>query len=61
MSMSTAISERELPHELTPEQAVEAAYAEARNDPGFQDELDYYLEHAPPMGTETREEKQRTY
>src|SRR6266513_532520 len=25
--------------------AVEAAYAEARNDPGFQAELDYYLEH----------------
>ena len=25
--------------------AVEAAYAEARRDPGFQAELDYYLEH----------------
>src|SRR5262249_28684788 len=25
--------------------AVEAAYGEARNDPGFQAELDYYLEH----------------
>src|SRR5271168_2521228 len=25
--------------------AVEAAYAAARNDPGFQAELDYYLEH----------------
>src|SRR6267142_4289884 len=25
--------------------AVEAAYAEARNDPAFQAELDYYLEH----------------
>src|SRR5436853_3259324 len=25
--------------------AVEAAYAEARNDPGFQAELDYHLEH----------------
>ncbi|MGH7114718.1 MAG: tryptophan synthase subunit beta, partial [Stellaceae bacterium] len=25
--------------------AVEAAYAEAQADPGFQAELDYYLEH----------------
>src|SRR5712672_2863463 len=25
--------------------AVEAAYGDARNDPGFQAELDYYLEH----------------
>src|SRR5215510_14246134 len=25
--------------------AVEAAYVEARNDPGFHAELDYYLEH----------------
>ena len=25
--------------------AVEAAYGEARADPGFQRELDYYLEH----------------